>query len=89
MISYIKGKLESKNIDNVIIEVGGIGYKIFMSSSAINRLGEIGADVKIRGPRRCVRRGPFPARGGERAGGTGKPPKKGGCFLLRKTNKNS
>lgn len=47
MISYIKGKLESKNIDNVIIEVGGIGYKIFMSSSAINRLGEIGKDVKI------------------------------------------
>lgn len=47
MISYIKGKLESKNIDNVIIEVGGIGYKIFMSSSAINRLGEIGTDVKI------------------------------------------
>ena len=47
MISYIKGKLESKNIDNVIIEVGGMGYKIFMSSSAINRLGEIGTDVKI------------------------------------------
>ena len=47
MISYIKGRLESKNIDNVVIDVAGIGYKIFMSTSAINRLGEIGADIKI------------------------------------------
>ena len=29
MISYLKGRLETKNIDSVIIEVGGIGYKVF------------------------------------------------------------
>ena len=39
MISYIKGKLEAKNIDSVIIEVGGIGYKIFMSVNSMDRLG--------------------------------------------------
>lgn len=47
MISYIKGNLESKNIDNVVVEVGGIGYKIYMSASAIDRVGEIGSAVKI------------------------------------------
>lgn len=47
MISYIKGKLEAKNLDNVIIEVGGIGYKIFMSANSMDRLGEIGTEVKV------------------------------------------
>lgn len=47
MISYIKGKLEAKNIDSVIIEVGGIGYKIFMSVNSMDRLGEAGTDVKV------------------------------------------
>ncbi len=47
MISYIKGNLESKNIDYVLIDVGGIGYKIYMSANAINGIGEIGENVKI------------------------------------------
>ena len=47
MISYIKGKLEAKNIDNVVIEVGGIGYKIFMSVNSMDRLGETGTEVKV------------------------------------------
>lgn len=47
MISYLKGSIEVKNIDNVIIEVGGIGYKVYMSSSAIERVGEIGNIVKV------------------------------------------
>ena len=47
MISYIKGKLEAKNIDSVIIDVGGIGYKINMSTNSIDRLGETGAEVKV------------------------------------------
>lgn len=47
MISYIKGRLEAKNLDNVIIEVGGIGYKIFMSVNSMDRLGETGTEVKV------------------------------------------
>lgn len=46
MISYIKGKLEIKSKDYIVIEVGGIGYKIFMSETAINEL-EKGAEVKV------------------------------------------
>lgn len=47
MISYIKGKLEAKNLNSVIIDVGGIGYKIFMSVNSMDRLGEAGTDVKV------------------------------------------
>lgn len=47
MISYIKGNLEIKNLDSIVIDVGGIGYKIFMSGNSINRVGEIGNTVKV------------------------------------------
>ena len=47
MISYIKGNLETKNVDSVVIDVGGIGYKIFMSVNSIDRLGETGNNVKV------------------------------------------
>ena len=47
MISYIKGNLEVKNIDNIVLDVGGIGYKIYMSATSIDRIGEIGNTVKV------------------------------------------
>ena len=47
MFAFIKGKLDSKNINFVIVEAGGIGYRIFMPTSAIERLPEIGAEIKI------------------------------------------
>ena len=47
MFAYIKGILEEKSNDYVVIDVGGIGYKIFMSSSAITILPECGNIVKI------------------------------------------
>lgn len=47
MFAYIKGSLEIKTTGYIVIETGGIGYKIFMSESAIERLGNIGEPVKI------------------------------------------
>lgn len=47
MYAYIKGSLEIKTTGYVIIEVGGIGYKIFMSEPAMKNLGEIGKVVKV------------------------------------------
>lgn len=48
MYAYIKGTLEIKTTGYVVVETNnGIGYKIFMSESAIERLGEIGSTVKI------------------------------------------
>ena len=47
MFAYIKGNLEVKTNGYVVIDVNGIGYKIFMSETAINKLGLIGEIVKI------------------------------------------
>lgn len=48
MYAYIKGTLEIKTTGYVVVETNnGIGYKIFMSESAIERLGEIGSSVKV------------------------------------------
>lgn len=47
MFAYINGKLEYKMEGYVIVDVQGIGYKIFMSQTAIDKLGNIGESVKI------------------------------------------
>lgn len=47
MIAYVKGNLEVKTKGYIVIDVGGIGYKIFMSETAIEKLGEIGEQVKV------------------------------------------
>ena len=47
MYAYIKGSLEIKTLGYVVVEANGVGYKIFMSESAIDRLGEVGETVKI------------------------------------------
>lgn len=47
MFAYINGKLEYKMEGYVIVDVNGIGYKIFMSQNAIDNLGGIGQTVKI------------------------------------------
>lgn len=47
MLAYIKGMLESKFSNYVVIDVGGIGYKVFMSEPAIEKLGEVGKQVKV------------------------------------------
>lgn len=47
MFSYIKGSLEVKTTGYVVIDINGLGYKIFMSDTAINKLGEIGQIVKV------------------------------------------
>lgn len=47
MFAYIKGSLEQKSNNYVVIDVGGIGYKIFMTTKAIETLGEIGKVVKV------------------------------------------
>ncbi|HOJ11521.1 MAG TPA: Holliday junction branch migration protein RuvA [Clostridiales bacterium] len=47
MISYIKGTLEYKHTDYVIVEVHGIGYKVFTSLSTIQSIGQVGSQVKL------------------------------------------
>lgn len=47
MYAYIKGDLEEKSNGSVVVENNGIGYKIFMSNTAIGRLGELHSKVKV------------------------------------------
>lgn len=47
MFAYIKGSLEMKFKNYIVIDVGGLGYKIFMAENAINSLGEIGEIIKV------------------------------------------
>lgn len=47
MFAYIKGTLKIKGNDYVVIDVNGVGYKIFAPLSTIERLGEIGSTVKV------------------------------------------
>ena len=47
MYAYIKGSLEQKASNFVVIEANGVGYKIFMSDTGIGKLGELGSIVKV------------------------------------------
>ena len=47
MFAYIKGTLEEKTSTYVVIDVGGVGYKIFMSNMAMAALGEVKNVVKV------------------------------------------
>ena len=47
MFAYINGKLEYKMEGYVIVDVHGIGYKIFMSETGIEKLGNVGDTVKV------------------------------------------
>lgn len=47
MFAYINGKIADKANNYVVIDAGGVGYKIFMSSKGIEGLGEIGTIQKV------------------------------------------
>ena len=47
MLAYIKGELASKTREYIVIDVGGLGYKVFMSNLAMENVGKIGDIVKV------------------------------------------
>lgn len=47
MISYIRGTLAVMEEDKVIVDVGGVGYGIYMSGRAMGMLPSVGCEVKI------------------------------------------
>jgi Holliday junction DNA helicase RuvA len=47
MISSLQGKLDSFGTDYAIINVGGIGFQIFMPTTALSTLGIPGDEVKV------------------------------------------
>ena len=47
MISYIRGSLAAIEEDRIIVDVGGVGYGIFMPAKAMMHLPAVGSEVKI------------------------------------------
>lgn len=47
MISYIRGSLERRAENFIIVESGGIGYQVFVSPATLARLPQAGAEVKV------------------------------------------
>lgn len=47
MISYIRGELAAVEKEKIIVDVGGIGYGIFMPAQSMNLLPQTGNEVKI------------------------------------------
>ena len=47
MISYVKGSLEERYEDSVVVEAGGIGYRIFVPTSVLENLPKTGETIKI------------------------------------------
>lgn len=47
MLAYIKGSLEIKTNDYIVIDVGGLGYKVNMSKRALDVVGNIGDRIKV------------------------------------------
>lgn len=47
MFAYVNGVIADKANNYVVIDAGGIGYKIFMSPSAIEKLPDVGEKQKI------------------------------------------
>ena len=47
MIASLKGTLESLGGDGAIINVGGIGFQVYMPTSTLSVLGAVGKEVKL------------------------------------------
>ena len=47
MIASLSGKLDSLAADGAVINVGGVGFRVHMPSSALSELGTPGKEVKV------------------------------------------
>lgn len=47
MIAYVRGTIENIALDNVVVDVGGIGYNVKISADTASRLPGVGEEVKL------------------------------------------
>lgn len=47
MIAYVRGILSQVGTDFAIVEAGGLGYQVFITSSALQRLPALGQEIKL------------------------------------------
>ena len=47
MIASLHGRLESMSVDGVVLNVGGIGFQVYLPTSTLSSLGNIGEEVSL------------------------------------------
>lgn len=47
MFAYLKGVFDSRTMDYIVVDVNGVGYKVFMSENSMKEIGEIGKEIKV------------------------------------------
>jgi len=47
VFAYLKGKLERKLADSIIVDVGGVGYRIFTAATTLGSGVQTGAEIKV------------------------------------------
>ena len=47
MIAFLKGHIEEKTKDSVLIDVNGVGYKVEVSSQTVDQLSAAGTEIKL------------------------------------------
>jgi Holliday junction DNA helicase RuvA len=47
MFAYIKGRLDYKHNEYIVVEANGVGYKIYTALSTIEKIGNVGDEVKV------------------------------------------
>lgn len=47
MYAYIRGQLAETGPDSIVIEAGGIGYRVHIPGKSLNYLPQIGAELKV------------------------------------------
>jgi Holliday junction DNA helicase RuvA len=48
MIASLRGRLDEKHPNRLVVDVGGVGYEVFVPLSTYYRLGEPGSEVALR-----------------------------------------
>lgn len=47
MISSLRGKISLKDNNALIVDVSGVGYKVFVASSVLSKAGQVGTEVIV------------------------------------------
>jgi len=48
MIAYLRGQIQDKDSDSVVVDVHGVGYRVFLSANSMGTLPAVGSPASLR-----------------------------------------